>query len=123
MLTASYGGKIIEISNHESPKEELELKKLLCHVCDENIFVKHGIVRCAHFCHYPSTKCDFEGLQGEPETLEHQFLKQHVANEMLEAFPYKSKKTTPSGVVSGAIRMLSNDWKEQLRIDLDREEI
>ena len=71
MLTALYEGNIIEIDNYVSPKEELDLKLLTCHVCGENVFVKHGIIKRAHFSHYPNTTCDFERLQGERETSEH----------------------------------------------------
>lgn len=87
MITASYDGIIIEIDNYISPKEELDPQLLTCHVCGEKLFIKHGIIKRAHFCHYADTKCEFERLQGEGETLEHHALKCHIADEMREAFP------------------------------------
>jgi competence CoiA-like predicted nuclease len=92
MLTALYEGTVIEIDDYKSPKEELDPKLLTCPICGENVFVKHGIIKRAHFSHYSNATCNFERLQGERETEEHRLLKRYMADDLRKRFPKASVK-------------------------------
>lgn len=84
MFVALYNGQRVYIKDFTNPKSELDPKELKCPICELPLFVKHGIIKQAHFSHYPETTCDFERLQGERETMEHIKLKEYMGTFLKE---------------------------------------
>lgn len=80
MFTASYDGVPIDIADYEYPKLELEKDRLTCKFCGSGLTIKHGLIREKHFAHLRDASCDYERLQGEPESREHLALKRWVSD-------------------------------------------
>jgi competence protein CoiA len=78
MFVADYEGQRICILDYEYPKSVLKPDNLKCSHCGEGLIIKHGEIKEKHFAHYPDSTCQFERLQGEPESLEHFELKRHA---------------------------------------------
>jgi competence CoiA-like predicted nuclease len=78
VLTAIYDGQEVGITDYESPKLVLDKSKLKCKFCNQPLTIRHGLIRAKHFAHFPEQACDFEKLQGEPESFEHRSLKAHM---------------------------------------------
>lgn len=87
MLVAEYDGKRIEIQTYSDPRRQLRKGLIFCPCGDHQLLVRQGVVNVPHFAHYPKTACDFEKLQGERESPEHQALKLYIAKQYRKNHP------------------------------------
>lgn len=87
MLVAEYDGKRIEIQTYSDPKRQLNRNLIRCPCGAHRLLIRAGVVNISHFAHYPKTACNFEKLQGERESPEHQALKLYIVERYRKNHP------------------------------------
>jgi hypothetical protein len=73
----------IDITLYPFPKKEaLKQYALICQVCGEELFIKEGEVKAAHFAHKAGSHCGSDG-----ETLAHKDGKLFLKKQLVQVFP------------------------------------
>jgi competence protein CoiA len=74
---------LIYIFEYENPRQQLNKKDLVCHLCEGELIIKAGLIKMHHFAHKSDCTCDYER---HPESYEHLYFKKLLSENIGKEF-------------------------------------